>query len=498
LRSIREDDAPRPSTKLGTLGADSTEIANKRRTEPRTLTRELRGDLDSITLKCIEKDRNRRYGAPADIAADIGRYLRNEPVTAAPAGVAYRAQKFVARHRLGVAAATTIILLAVAFAIAEAVQLRRITRERDRSDRVAQFMRDMFLVSEPFYATRGTNIPASEILDKASREIDLEIKDDSELRARLLRDLGIVYSNLGFDSRAKELLRRAVDLDTGALGPKHRETLRSATALASVMANAPNSNTAENMLRGALAAQESQFGRNDQDTLYTMEALARDLLIHKRLGEAEQFGREALDRSGRVFGRDDRRTWSARWRLFNVLSAERKEAEAAQFGQESLDDAARLFGKDDPQTLTCARLVGRLFMRQQKYAQAEAAARQAVEIDRKSSSTDFLRFGDAAMLASALSNQGKYAEAKQITEDLLSQERAASGDTNSDVAVAMYNLACYSARLGHSEEALSWLKQSVAHGLPPIGLAQMQKDPDLESLRQDARFAALVKAAGAP
>jgi tetratricopeptide (TPR) repeat protein len=264
------------------------------------------------------------------------------------------------------------------------------------------------------------------------------------------------------------------------------------------MANAPNSNTAENMLRGALAAQESQFGRNDQDTLYTMEALARDLLIHKRLGEAEQFGREALDRSGRVFGRDDRRTWSARWRLFNVLSAERKEAEAAQFGQESLDDAARLFGKDDPQTLTCARLVGRLFMRQQKYAQAEAAARQAVEIDRKSSSTDFLRFGDAAMLASALSNQGKYAEAKQITEDLLSQERAASGDTNSDVAVAMYNLACYSARLGHSEEALSWLKQSVAHGLPPIGLAQMQKDPDLESLRQDARFAALVKAAGAP
>ncbi len=97
---LREEDVQRPSTRLRTLGDKSSVAAQNRSADPPTLIRQVRGDLDAITLKCLEKDRARRYSTPADLAADIGRYLRNEPVVARPASVAYRARKYIRRHRV--------------------------------------------------------------------------------------------------------------------------------------------------------------------------------------------------------------------------------------------------------------------------------------------------------------------------------------------------------------------------------------------------------------
>jgi serine/threonine protein kinase/tetratricopeptide (TPR) repeat protein len=105
LRRLRELDAPRPSTRLLTLGDDSAITARNRGSDLRTLARQLRGDPDAIALKALEKDRARRYATPSELAADIERYLRNEPVTAHPPAVGYRARKYFRRHRLGVAVA---------------------------------------------------------------------------------------------------------------------------------------------------------------------------------------------------------------------------------------------------------------------------------------------------------------------------------------------------------------------------------------------------------
>jgi serine/threonine protein kinase len=91
LRQLFEDDTPRPSTKVLTLGAQAGTSADNRRTDPKTLSRQLRGDLDVIVLKATEKDRRRRYGTPSDLAGDIGRHLRYEPVWAHTPGMAYRA-----------------------------------------------------------------------------------------------------------------------------------------------------------------------------------------------------------------------------------------------------------------------------------------------------------------------------------------------------------------------------------------------------------------------
>jgi ankyrin repeat protein len=100
MRTIREEEPPKPSTRLSTLAErELATVATRRGAEPATLGRSVRGDLDWIAMRALEKDRTRRYETASDFARDIERHLRSEPVWAAAPGVVYRAQKFVRRHR---------------------------------------------------------------------------------------------------------------------------------------------------------------------------------------------------------------------------------------------------------------------------------------------------------------------------------------------------------------------------------------------------------------
>jgi serine/threonine protein kinase len=127
-RTIREQQPMRPSTRLSTLGkGDLTTVAKARRAEPSRLSSLLRGDLDWIVMKCIEKDRARRYETPNGLARDIERHLRHEPVTARPPSRLYEFQKSVQRHWVGFAAtAAVLIVLAVGVAVSTWEAIRAI------------------------------------------------------------------------------------------------------------------------------------------------------------------------------------------------------------------------------------------------------------------------------------------------------------------------------------------------------------------------------------
>jgi eukaryotic-like serine/threonine-protein kinase len=204
LRRLRDKDVPKPSSRIQTQGGDSAITARNRGTDAPSLTRQLRGDPDAVVLKALEKDRKRRYGSPAELAADLGRYLRNEPVSAHAPSVAYRTRKYIRRHRLGVALAAAAVLLLAGFAMTEAIQLRRITRERDRADRLAQFITNMFKVSDPS-ESRGNTVTAREILDKSSKDIDTGLSNDPELQAQMMYTMGETYLSLGLSPQAQSL-----------------------------------------------------------------------------------------------------------------------------------------------------------------------------------------------------------------------------------------------------------------------------------------------------
>jgi len=138
MRQLRELDPPSPSAKVRVDKQSSTSSAELRGVQPKQLQGLLHGDLDWITMKAMEKDRGRRYDTPMDLAADLNRYLTNQPVLARPASRGYRLRKYVRRHRVGVAVAGSLVLLLAGFAVMQAVQLRRIARERDRANRNAE------------------------------------------------------------------------------------------------------------------------------------------------------------------------------------------------------------------------------------------------------------------------------------------------------------------------------------------------------------------------
>ena len=197
MRQLREIDPVKPSTKIRKQDAVTlAKLAHKRQNEPRMLVRQVSGDLDCIVLKALEKDRDRRYATPLDLAADVNRYLRNAPVSAHSAGIAYRARKYIRRHRVGVSVSAAGVVLLMGFAVAQAIELRNTRQQRDRADRITHFMTGIFKVPNPSEA-RGNTVTAREILDKASQQIGTNLNKDPELQAQLMETMAQTYTGLG-------------------------------------------------------------------------------------------------------------------------------------------------------------------------------------------------------------------------------------------------------------------------------------------------------------
>jgi tetratricopeptide (TPR) repeat protein/tRNA A-37 threonylcarbamoyl transferase component Bud32 len=269
-RKIREEDPPKPSTKLSTMGDASTMQAQKRQTEPSALIRQVRGDLDWITMKALEKDRTRRYGSPSELAADIDRFLHHQPIIARPPSTLYKARKFVRRHRVGVGVASTIAILLVAFSVTTAIQARRIARERDRasqeaeaSRQVSDFLTGLFKVSDPSEA-RGNSITAREILDKGADKITRELQGQPLVQGKLMNTMGFVYESLGLYDPAQKLLETALDIRTKSLGPDHPDVATTLSELGTVLWRKGEFAKAKALQEQALTIREKRLGPDSE------------------------------------------------------------------------------------------------------------------------------------------------------------------------------------------------------------------------------------------
>jgi len=378
LRRLREEEAPRPSTKLRTLGEQSGITAQNRGSDPPALARQLRGDLDAIALKALEKKRERRYASPSELAADIGRYLRHEPVWAHPAGAGYRAGKYIRRHWVGVAVAGGLLVMLISFGVAQTFQLRRTTRERDRADRIATFMTSMFNVSDPS-AARGNSITAREILDNASREIDTGLNKDPELQAQMMQVMGDVYYNLGLFPQALSLVTRVVDIRRRVLGPQNPDTLTSMYGLGWNLLQQGRYAEAEKLDRETLDIRRSVLGPEHPETLRSMDTLAAVLGIEGRYAEAEKLHRETLDITRRVLGPEAPETLRSMHNLAVVLHDEGRYAEAEKLDRETLDIQRRVFGPEDPVAAISTYNLGCIFAFQGNRDKALSLLREAVD-----------------------------------------------------------------------------------------------------------------------
>ena len=523
-RRIREEEPRKPSARLASLGeAVSAEIAQRRRADRATLRRQLRGDLDWVVMKALEKDRTRRYGSAADLAADIGRHLANLPVVAGPPSARYRARKFVRRHRMGVAVGALAAIGVLVFALAMARQSARIARERDRANREATtanralgFLTELFEVSNPSEA-RGNTVTAREILDRGAAKIDSELKDEPLVQAKLLMTLGEVYQSLGLEGSARPLLEKSVALRRRLLGEGNRDTLDSLNALATVLQDQGALADAETDFRAVLAGRTRLLGADDADTLVSANNLGLVLQLEGKLPEAESHFRRALEGEKRTLPPEDNEILTSLNNLGLLLQQEGRPAEAEPYLVEVLDRCRRVFGNDHPHTLTAINNMGVLLMAEGRPAEVEPLWREALETRRRVLGPDHPltllstlnmgmvlriegRLADADPFATAAAEgsrrvlgaehpralgaaaalgmlrhaQGRLPEAEAIERACLAVRRRTLGDDHPDTLDSIYSLGALLHDEGRLDEAEPLLREAVDRGRSKLGAAHPQ------------------------
>lgn len=541
VRELNEVDPPSPSAKVRSDSDSAVKFAERRATVPSHLVKVLSGDLDWITMKALEKDRGRRYGTPSELAADIGRYLKHEPVLARPASPGYRLQRYARRHWIGVSVASGLALLLIGFAVVQALQVRRIarerdraTRERDRASRITDFMTGMFRVNDPS-RSRGNTVTAREILDKASKEIGTGLAKDPELQAQLMAVMGNVYTELGLYEQAGLLLTQAMEVQRRMLGRENPTTLKTADLLARTYDRAGQPGEAEKLgrenaelalralgpqdlttiqvmislgvfltdqgkfdegertLRHTLATAEAVLGPDSEDTRKCRDDLALVLVEMGKYEEAERIDRAEVETNRATLGEDHPLTLNMMNNLSVVLGNEGRWAEAEKIDREVLAAQTRVHGPEHLDTLRSMAALGTDISEQGRYEEAEKIESEALAIQRRVLGAEHPETVQTmGNLVNTYTEERRYKEAEKLSEETIAIYRRMYGADNPNTALNEYNLACLKALQGKKEEAIAMLRQSFDHGMAPRTMMGIADDEDLKSLHSDPRFDAIV------
>ncbi len=447
-RRIREVDPPKPSTRLTAMGEASTTQAQNRRTERPALIRQIRGDLDWITMKALEKDRTRRYGSPSELAADIDRYLHHQPIVARPPSTLYKTGKFVRRHRVGVGLAATLAVLLVAFSVTTSVQARRIARERDRANQEAEasrqisdFLTGLFKVSDPSEA-RGNSITAREILDRGSKNIETELASQPAVQARLMAVIGEVYWGLGLYSQAQALYERSLDTRRKVLKKDDPEILASLNKMGTLFFSQGKYAQAEPYFREALEGRIRVLGRDNPETLRSLNNVGAVLLAQGKTDEAEPYLRATLEARRRVLGEEHTSTLSSMHNLANVLYNQGKLDEAERYFRKALEISLRINGKDHPATLDFQSGVGLTLKQQGRLAEAEPYLRDSLEGRRRVLGENHpSTLAALGWMAELYADQGKLGDAEDYYRKALKGLRSELPPESPDIASVLCGLA---------------------------------------------------------
>jgi eukaryotic-like serine/threonine-protein kinase len=537
-RHLKEVEPPRPSTKLSTLGGeDAKGAARNRSTDPGALRRQLKGDLDAITMKALEKDRRRRYGTPSDLAADLHRYLRHEPVVARAPSTAYRFSRYVRRHRLGVGIAGGLALLLIGFSVSTAFQARRVAREAAAAEAVSTFLTHVFEVSDPGEA-RGNAVTARELLDKAATDVDRTLADQPELRARMLGTMVKAYDGLGLYKTAAGLNRRALDAWIGLSGGKPNKTIVQVRAgNAFELYRLGQYPEAEQMARQAVAEgervlengdpallsamrvlaimEESQghydvavkhfrqiydsrrlsLGPENDDTLKAQLELGQELSQAGRNAEAYTTLRDLLAVLDRTRPPENRTRLHVLDELGTLLARQGKSDEAIAMFRNAVELHRRVLGPEHPHTLGVTNnFVNALLLLTNHDQEAEALARQTLAARERVLGPEHpWTTRTRILLAQALLRLRRFTEA----ETLLKQAVTAAtkiGPRSGELQTALTYLAEVAIQTGHRGEAFGYLEQAVDAGASQDSL---QTEPLLDPLKSEPRFKGLADRPGA-
>ncbi len=438
-----------------------------------SLTPECRGDVETIVAKAMEKDRSRRYQGATELAADIARHLRDEPIAARPASSIYQLRKFARRNRPLVAGVTAAFVVLITGASVSTWQAMRATRAEalaaDRLQRVDaalqetaavnQFLEEMLTQADPAQ-TEGRQLLVREVLDAAADRIEEFSKDQPIVEASIRRTIGRTYEMIGDYESAEPHLRAALDLRTRKLGNVNLQTLTSARDLARLLYLRGNVAEAERLLTGAIPGIRA---RGDDP-----ELLARNLetlgSIQKRKGDyaaAEELLRESLD----LFQTHvDREGPAARvmGELGVVLMRQANYAQAELLLRNSLAAARRAHGEKSANAAGLLTNLAVLLKRQGQLDEAETSYREALDIQRNTHGAGHPATATTMVnLGNLLVQKQEFEQAEALLDEASEHIRAIHGEDSFQLAVLLATRSHAAAGRGNLEVAIEHARNSM-------------------------------------
>jgi serine/threonine protein kinase/tetratricopeptide (TPR) repeat protein len=367
LRIIREEEPPRPSTRLSST-QELPSVAAKRGLQPRKLSGLVRGELDWIAMKCLEKDRNRRYETANGLARDIERYLHDEPVQACPPSAGYRLRKFVRRHKGPVLAAATILLVLVGGIVGatwgmlrarEAAQTEKEAKETAQQSEaetkaVLDFVEDKIIAAarpKDQEGGLGYDVKLAEAVKAALPFVDKSFTGQPLIEARLRMTMGNSFSYLGDAKTASEQFQAARQLYAQYRGPEHPDTLRIMNNLANSYAALGRYADALKLREEVLTLYKAKLGVDHPDTLKSMNNVANSYAALGRHADALKLREETLALRKATLGPSHSDTLMAVNNLATSYAVLDRHADALKLCEETLALYKAALGPDHPSTL---------------------------------------------------------------------------------------------------------------------------------------------------
>ena len=504
-RIICEVDPPLPSARVNASKDALKKIALFCQLNARALVHLLRGELDWIVMKAIEKDRARRYPTANALALDVQRYLDGQPVMAAPPSTVYWLRKFIRRHQLIVASGLLVTASLLAGVIGFASQARiaraqaRIAVQRTAElEAVSNFQANMLsqveandagmLLSNDVIAKLDAALlksgmstlerqkknqqfaelwsqvnatdSARELIDQtilkpAVIAIDTQFKQQPIIDASLRQVLADRYVRMGLYDAALVQQSKALEIRRRVLGNSHPDTMMSVNNFGELYWYQDKLELAAPYLREALTQRRRILGETHPETLKSIVNVGSLLLGQGKLEEAEPYFREALEKTRQLLGEDNPATLEAVNNLGYLLRSQQKFDEAYIYLDQALAKSKRVLGEDHPDTLNSISNMALLLRSQGKLGEAESYLRDVLTKRRRVLGEEHPdTVGSTYALGAVLLAEGKHAKAEPYLLEALTKSQKVLGENNPNTLIVINDIGALFIAQGKNSEAL--------------------------------------------
>ncbi len=498
---------------------------------PRLLNPTVPRDLETICLKCMSKEPERRYGSVLALAEDLDRFLRGEPVQARPVGVAGKAWRWCRRNPGLASLAGGSLILLLALAIGAPIAALRINQERHKaeaarrnetslrqqaqveektaqreafkSQQVAEFLKNMLQGVGPSVARGRDTTLLREILGRTAERVGKDLAGQPEVEAELRNTIGEVYFALGQFDRAELMHEVALRLRSNVLGKDDIATAESLHNLAKALCNQGRLAEAERLERNALVIRTRVLGKEHPEVATALSGLGKVLFQQGRRAEAESAYRQALVMRMKLFGEEHLSVAESLDDLASILFVQRKYDESERTSRRAIAMSRNLLGNEQPALVSSLNGLAKTLVAQGKMAEAEPLYRESLTMSRQLW-TDGHPSLDQSLnnLIDLLLAEQKYTAAETLCREDLATAESHLGKESPGLAVKLNRLAGVLRAEGKLSESLELeqtaldLARKLARTDPSAfeqiisemadGLSGQKRDADAEVRYRDA------------